>query len=197
MVWPSFKASSDPGDATEGDAIGVVLLSAGVLGGAAYLLLMKKSYRYCSPLTMSALQYSVSLACMLIAFSAPCFEWKWGSAFERPGIDDTITWVAVVYAVVIASALNYFLMAWSNKHLEASTIGLYGLTQIFSTPIISYIASKTEVSNREFVGASMVCASLLIVNWQQRIDDRRVAAREKDEQMADEPLLRGRSIQVE
>ena len=61
---------------------------------------------------------------------------------------------------------------WANKHLESSTIGLYGLVQIFSTPIISYIASKTTVSPREFVGAGMVCVSLLIVNWQQRIDDR-------------------------
>lgn len=146
-----------------------------------YLLLMKKSYSYFSPLTMSALQYSVSLLCtwisriilycsmldcielerrrfcmcivcvfffykkgiltyafnlddlhsfvhtvhgrpaacwctrvwlkgMLVAFSAPCFEWGWGTALLRPGIDSKITWVAVGYAVVVASALNYYLM---------------------------------------------------------------------------------------
>lgn len=80
---------------------------------------------------------------------------------------------------------------WANKQLESSTIGLYGLVQIFSTPIISYIASKTTVSPREFVGAAMVCVSLLIVNWQQRIDDRCQEGRLAVANAEKSPLLAG------
>ena len=56
MVWPSFKPSNDgnhsnhsggagSGTGKEGDAIGVVLLSAGVVGGAGYVRVQLMHFR--------------------------------------------------------------------------------------------------------------------------------------------------------
>jgi hypothetical protein len=82
-------------------------------------------------------QYTVGFGCVLTAFTVPCVLVEHRAAtFLQPGVDAPITWVAVTYACVVASALNYFLMAWCNMQLESSTVGLYGKCQ--HTPSTSF-----------------------------------------------------------
>ena len=65
MVWPTLvaKRTNDHGGngtmagaAAHGDAFGMALLAIGVVGGAAYLLLMKRAYAICDPLALAAIQ---------------------------------------------------------------------------------------------------------------------------------------------
>ena len=171
MLWPSISKAG----LGSGDAIGMALLVVGVVGAGSYLVLMKQSYDKLNPLAMTAFQYCVGLSCMAVTF-IPCVAWGHEAMILRPGIDKQITWIAVTYAVLIDSALVYPLIVWSNKYLEASTVGLYSLLQIISTAVLSYVMIKVAMTEREAIGAVLVCVSLLVVSWQQRIDERNEAA---------------------
>lgn len=124
-----------------GDAAGMLLLVGNVLAAAAYLLLCKLGHAFCEPLTMTALQYCVAAVCIVVTLGPCAADGLLGVSVLYPGAAGLMTWVAVGYAVVIASALNYFLMVWSTRELEASTVGLYSLVQIFATASLTVRAA--------------------------------------------------------
>jgi drug/metabolite transporter (DMT)-like permease len=155
------------------DPIGVGVLAACLCAGAGYCLELRSfgnhpTYKNYSSFQQTAWQYVVGGTCMGLT---SLFCWDEPDAFASPGPPRELTWIAVAYAVVVASGMNYWIMTWCGRHLEASTLGVYGLIQPFSTAIISYCAFGTAVPLSMILGTAMVAASILMISWQQAIDE--------------------------
>lgn len=118
------------------------------------------------------------------------FCWDELDAFKSPGPPIELTWIAVGYAVVVASGMNYWIMTWCGRHLEASTLGVYGLIQPFSTALISYVAFGTPVTLSVVLGTAMVAGSILLIAWQQALDEASTAATKGRSQVEEtDPLI--------
>ena len=81
-------------------------------------------------------------------------------SLARPPPNHPPTHSTLLQAICVCSVANYWIMTWACIHLEASTVGLYGLVQPFSTALIAYFANGTTVAPREFGGAVRVFVSI-------------------------------------
>jgi drug/metabolite transporter (DMT)-like permease len=151
------------------NGIGVALLTFGTVSSSLYYLLQKPTYHRYEPLTMTAYQYLCGCLCMGLS-SLYCTSER--AAFEQPGYPGYLTWITLEYAILVASTINYFLMTWANKHIEATMVTVYGLVQPFSTAALAYFALRQSMPLRELGGAGLVVCGIALVCWQNVIDTR-------------------------
>ncbi|CAI6007033.1 unnamed protein product [Closterium sp. NIES-65] len=138
-------------------SMGVMSLVGNCMSMAAYLTIQVPVLRrFPAPVTVTAMAYAMgALLMLLIALLSSPPSW-------------VITgWplVAVVFAGVVTSALNYALMTAANRRVGPATVALYNPLQPVASATLAYLCLASPIFLGSVIGGFLVLSGLYLVVW--------------------------------
>eukprot|EP00899_Mesostigma_viride_P027198 jgi/Mesvir1/7663/Mv11423-RA.1 len=119
-------------------ALGVTCLMGNCMCLALYLTIQSFALRlYPVPTTTTAVAYCCGGLCILLTAATNTRAADWA-------ISGTAV-VAILYAGLVASALNFSILAWANKQVGPATVSMYLPVQPFAATLLSYVFLGTPV----------------------------------------------------
>lgn len=116
--------------------------------------------RYPAPLSMTAYSYVFGALCMSLSGLFGASNW---SDWILTGPE----FFSVLYAGLIASALNYGLLTWCNKIVGPSLVALYMPLQSLFSSVLARIFLRSSVYLGSVLGGAFIIVGLYCVTWGQ------------------------------
>ena len=143
-------------------ALGMACLLANCTCMAAYLTLQESLLqRYARPMRITLLSYAFGAAMLVAALALGAG----GAETEHRWTLPAHARVAVVYAGVVASGVNYVLLAWGNQQLGPALVSLYLPLQPLAAAILSTLAFGTPMGSGVLLGGGLIAGGLGCVAW--------------------------------
>ncbi|KAJ3690884.1 hypothetical protein LUZ61_020048 [Rhynchospora tenuis] len=112
------------------------------------------------PASMSLTAYSYSFATLFMVVTG---------IFATNGLHEWILTspeiIAIIYAGVVASCLNYAIMTWANKVLGPSLVSLYIPLQPLMSTLLSTMFLGTAIYLGSIIGGISIVVGLYVVTW--------------------------------
>jgi drug/metabolite transporter (DMT)-like permease len=85
-------------------------------------------------------------------------EWTW----SRPGL------ISLAYLTVFSSCFAYLAYGWLALHATPAVVGTYSYVNPALAAVVGYVGLGERLSSVQIVGAAIILAGVLMINWPTR-----------------------------
>ena len=137
--------------------LGPIFLAASALGTACYIVFQRKVLPHYGTFCIGALGYSLGAVFISATVALHARISPWPVVFALGSKD----WATLVYAAVFATAFPSFVITWSSRQIDASTISSFYSLQPLTTCIFSMVLFGRLPQLQEIVGGAVIIGGLL------------------------------------
>ncbi|GAB2277339.1 hypothetical protein Dimus_012044 [Dionaea muscipula] len=166
---------------TSNNFLGPFLLLASTISGSVWLVLQEKMGQdFTAPCTNTALMcFMASIQCFPVAGCSQHNAAKWSII---PGIK----LMAILYAGIISSAINYSVMTWTVQEKGALYVSLFTPLGLIFVTILSWALLSEQLYVGTAVGSFLIVVGLYVVLWGKKKDQIIMTTCEEDFDIASE-----------